>query len=286
MTDLDQSEDNTISKKRKPIGIIIACVAGFVILVAIVVILVLSGGDKNKYEEKLALAERYLNELDYDKAIATYKEAIEIDPKRKDAYEGIVNVYLTKAEAAGDDEQALVILDEAVAELERLDREYNDMGVIESYRLQVLTAQAKYQRLEPTAKKEEAEDENTVTPTEATSEEDVVTPTEGITPTERITPTAEEEPDEMIEEKEHSNEEQILRLVLDHYEYKYFGNVGTYDTGNGKYRINGNLMNVTLMYVVWDEIEQQPVPTEIVEVTVNMDTGLCTDDKGESAFLW
>ena len=42
----------------------------------------------------MSLAERYLDELDYEKAIAAYKAAIEIDPNNPEAYKALAELYL------------------------------------------------------------------------------------------------------------------------------------------------------------------------------------------------
>ncbi|MCR4642035.1 MAG: tetratricopeptide repeat protein [Lachnospiraceae bacterium] len=87
------------------------------VLVVVVILLLLVGllvykfavGNMEKhYDEQLALADRYLDELDYDRAIAAYREAITIDPSRTDAYLGLADAY-----AETDDiEAAIRILEE------------------------------------------------------------------------------------------------------------------------------------------------------------------------------
>ena len=48
---------------------------------------------KEQYEEQCFLGERYLEELDYEAAIAAFEEAIRINPKREDAYLGMAEAY-------------------------------------------------------------------------------------------------------------------------------------------------------------------------------------------------
>ncbi|MBR3308084.1 MAG: tetratricopeptide repeat protein [Lachnospiraceae bacterium] len=67
-------------------------------LTGVIVFLVLIGFRKTEekedpYDRKLRMAARYLEELDYDRAIAAYQEAIEIDPSREEAYLGLADVY-------------------------------------------------------------------------------------------------------------------------------------------------------------------------------------------------
>ena len=62
----------------------------------------------------IELADRYLDELDYDRAIAAYKEAIKIDPGQVDAYLGLAQAY----EESGDIEAAIRILEDGYKETE------------------------------------------------------------------------------------------------------------------------------------------------------------------------
>lgn len=43
--------------------------------------------------EQMRLGDRYLDELDYERAVAAFEEAIEIDPKNVDAYMGLAQAY-------------------------------------------------------------------------------------------------------------------------------------------------------------------------------------------------
>ena len=77
--------------------LVIAIAALAVLLIAVgVLIFVMSDSPAKKYEEQLKLAQRYLDELDYDKAIAAYRAAIDIDLKAEDAYLGLAEAYVEK----------------------------------------------------------------------------------------------------------------------------------------------------------------------------------------------
>ena len=52
----------------------------------IALILAQRGGGARSYDECMALAARYLEELDYEQAEAFYLEAIQIDPSQVAAY--------------------------------------------------------------------------------------------------------------------------------------------------------------------------------------------------------
>ena len=92
-------DSNTVRKKNSRKGLVIAIVAVAVLLIAVgVLIFVMSDSPAKKYEEQLKLAQRYLDELDYDKAIAAYRAAIDIDPKAEEAYLGLADAYAEKGE--------------------------------------------------------------------------------------------------------------------------------------------------------------------------------------------
>ncbi len=86
-------------KKKSNTSPVIVVAAVAVLLIAVgVLIFVMPSSSAKKYEKQLKLAARYLDELDYDKAIAAYKAAIDIDPKSEDAYLGMAEAYVEKGE--------------------------------------------------------------------------------------------------------------------------------------------------------------------------------------------
>ena len=98
------------SKKRTPIFLWIGIAA--ILIVAAVVITVFiksSGSSEKRYREKMDLGRKYLLELDYEQAILCFEEAINIDPKSKEAYLELAEVYVKQ----GKNEKALEILEEA-----------------------------------------------------------------------------------------------------------------------------------------------------------------------------
>ncbi len=79
-------------KKKNRLPIIIAAIA--IVLVVIIIVSVVAGNStQRRYDKQLSLAQHYLEELEYDQAIAAYKAAIEIDPSRPEAYLGLAEVY-------------------------------------------------------------------------------------------------------------------------------------------------------------------------------------------------
>ncbi len=80
---------------------------------------------KEQYEEQCFLGERYLEELDYEAAIAAFEEAIRINPKREDAYLGMAEAYA----GLGEYEEAEEILKEAysIVHTERLKERMDEL---------------------------------------------------------------------------------------------------------------------------------------------------------------
>jgi flagellar basal body-associated protein FliL len=71
-------------KKKKNIVLIAVLIAVVVLcIVAVIVLLLSSGGKEKKLKEQLALGDRYLSEMDYEKAIRAYKEALNRSGKRR-----------------------------------------------------------------------------------------------------------------------------------------------------------------------------------------------------------
>ena len=66
------------------------------------------------WQEQYDLGVRYLSEGNYREAIIAFNAAIEIDPKRAEAYIGLADAY----EAQGDVERARQVLTDALSALE------------------------------------------------------------------------------------------------------------------------------------------------------------------------
>ncbi len=78
----------------------------------LVTVLIVTGrGTDQKLSDLLALGEKYLSELDYEQAIAAYRQAIEIDPRCEDAYLALADIYV----AMEDYEAAREVLEEGVS---------------------------------------------------------------------------------------------------------------------------------------------------------------------------
>ena len=109
------SRDEVSVKKKSTLLLVI----GGIVAVAVLMILVLAvtgitviTSPPFRYARQLSLAQKYLDELDYDQAIAAYKAAIEIDPKKPDAYEALAELYVEMESP----EEALEVLQEGIDE--------------------------------------------------------------------------------------------------------------------------------------------------------------------------
>ena len=63
--------------------LIILLILGLILTAVIAGILLFGTKSESRLRRQLSLGERYYNDLDYDRAIAAYDEALEIDPKMK-----------------------------------------------------------------------------------------------------------------------------------------------------------------------------------------------------------
>lgn len=103
----------------------------FVLLLTLAVTLGLLGcGQKaSPWEEQYDLGMRYLSEGNYEEAILAFNAAIEIDPKRPEAYVGLAKAYT----AQGDPEkaaEALTRAEEACGESDVLSAAWEELGLL------------------------------------------------------------------------------------------------------------------------------------------------------------
>ena len=81
------------SKLRQPLTVVIILLA-VCIGAAFILFFLLPGRTARTYQDCMALAARYLEELDYEQAEAYFLEAIQIDPKQEDGYLQLSEMYL------------------------------------------------------------------------------------------------------------------------------------------------------------------------------------------------
>ncbi len=113
-----ETAETVVKKKKKTILFVAAGIVLVAAVIGLIVFVSVSSREK-KLREHLDLGDRYFAELEYDKAIAEYKNALDIDPDCKEAFEGIVNCYLAMA-AAKDDAEAILTLEKGSEELKAL----------------------------------------------------------------------------------------------------------------------------------------------------------------------
>lgn len=107
---LKRNDDNKGSKKI--IGIAAAILA--VLVLVSVIVLVVNNISAGRYNRLIDKGNNYLDQMDYDDGIVAFDEAIQIDPKRPEAYEGKVNIYIAK----GDYESALAVINDGLGAIE------------------------------------------------------------------------------------------------------------------------------------------------------------------------
>lgn len=98
-----EKKDNFESKKKIIIG---AVVATIIVLLGAIISYSAFFSPEAKYDKYLELGRKYLLEENYEEAIVAFAKAIEIDPKRVEAYEKIADAYI----GLGDEEKALEYL--------------------------------------------------------------------------------------------------------------------------------------------------------------------------------
>ncbi len=111
-TELIKNENVPKVKKKKNmlLPIILGSIIILAIMIGILMPVIAKSNTEKKYHEQLDLGNKYLSELDYEQAIASYEAAILINPKGTDAYLGLASVY----EGLEDYETALDVLHEGL----------------------------------------------------------------------------------------------------------------------------------------------------------------------------
>ncbi len=118
-------DQTAVKKKSSYVPFVIGGVVAVLVLSIVVTGILVFSNPQQKYEHQLSLGKKYLNELDYEKAIAAYRAAIEIDPKNPDAYKALAELYVEMEEP----EEALAVLQEGIdaTENEILEKMYEQV---------------------------------------------------------------------------------------------------------------------------------------------------------------
>lgn len=86
--------------KKKHNTKVIAIILVLILLLGVGIALLFISKDKKEkeFDDQMVVAEKYLEELDYEKAEAAYLAAIDIDPKQEEAYIRLVEIYTEQNE--------------------------------------------------------------------------------------------------------------------------------------------------------------------------------------------
>lgn len=88
------NQNQPVKKKSRKVRIVLASVLVLCVVIAIVVFVWILPQQKEKnYQANVSDGERYLEEMDYEKAEDSYLAAIEIDPKEPEPYLQLVDIY-------------------------------------------------------------------------------------------------------------------------------------------------------------------------------------------------
>ena len=93
-----------MTKKRK---IIYITIAAAIVIIAALAIIFMPKTAPQTVTEMLSTAQKYLVEMDYERAIAEFNKVIELDPMNADAYLGLAEAY----EKSGDIDKAVETLE-------------------------------------------------------------------------------------------------------------------------------------------------------------------------------
>lgn len=106
--------------KKKSVRIVLVVICA--VIIAIIVGLVVQSGQKQqKIQDHLELGAKFLDELDYEQAIAEYAAVLEIEPKNQRALNGLETVYLEYAQKMEEDgklEEAGLLLEQGYRQFE------------------------------------------------------------------------------------------------------------------------------------------------------------------------
>ncbi|MCQ2521783.1 MAG: tetratricopeptide repeat protein [Lachnospiraceae bacterium] len=128
-TERQSTENIGKAKKKDKFPFIIVGAVLLVGILTFVIIFATNASPEAKAKKELKLANQYLDEMQYEMAIASYSRVIEIDPKNADAYEGLADTYVAMAEKeiiVGNTALAMDYYDKAIDVLAQGEKETGD----------------------------------------------------------------------------------------------------------------------------------------------------------------
>ena len=135
-------------KQNKAWLILIPVVVLAIVMMAVGGYMLLSNAS-DEYAEQISLAVQYIEDKDYDSAIAAFQNAIEIDNSRIDAYEGLARIYAARKDS-GKLQEIIRLYEENNDNDKTLQQQHSD-------ELQVLQEEEKQTELERLRIEEAAE---------------------------------------------------------------------------------------------------------------------------------
>ncbi|MGN0325722.1 MAG: DUF6273 domain-containing protein [Lachnospiraceae bacterium] len=114
-----------IKKEKKSFRIVIIIVILALVIIGGIIYYLTNASPMARLRKQLDLGNQYLEEMQYEQAIAAFENAISIDPKNEDAYLGLAEAYL----GLGDYESTIEVLDEGIREFEELDSSQGESAV-------------------------------------------------------------------------------------------------------------------------------------------------------------
>ena len=110
-----------MQKKRSPAAAALSVSSVLLAAAACVLLILILRGKSGarSYEECLELGQKYLEEMNYDEAILMFQDAVNIEPKRTEAYTELVSLYIER----GEYDKAREVLDYAEAKVDEEGRE-------------------------------------------------------------------------------------------------------------------------------------------------------------------
>ncbi len=136
--------------------IILVVVLAVVIMGAVFAVMAMGSGSSGEVSEQLSLAQRYLDDQEYEQAIIEFENLLKIDPKNIDAYLALAEAY----KAIGDNENAAKTLERAKKHVDEADSERIDAAIEELDAVAVESAEA------TTTQMTDAEEESAEVPSE------------------------------------------------------------------------------------------------------------------------
>ncbi|MBP0958925.1 MAG: tetratricopeptide repeat protein [Oscillospiraceae bacterium] len=126
--------------QKKSKIIIISVVSAILLVVGVFTAIALTGkGNSIEKEvgEKLSLGQKFLLDLEYDKAVAEFQAVIDIEPKNVDAYIGLADAYI----GMGEEEKAIETLEKGFMETgdEKIQAKLEEMKTPEETTAEVTT---------------------------------------------------------------------------------------------------------------------------------------------------